>query len=86
MLTHQIKRINTAAMLVTNHMGQLFPVLQRSDLDSKTYDKKYYFDKVLAGNFGQAKKKRCPMLWRWCNQKVTPAMEILEIRGWAEFA
>jgi hypothetical protein len=40
MLTNQIKRINTAAMLVTNHMGQLFPVLQMSDLDSKTFDKK----------------------------------------------
>jgi hypothetical protein len=57
MLTHQIKRINTAAMLVANHMGQQFPVLQRTDLDSKTYDKKYYFDKVLAGNFYSAKKK-----------------------------
>jgi len=27
LLTHQVKRINTSAMMVTNHAGQLFPAL-----------------------------------------------------------
>lgn len=39
MLTHQVKRINTAAMMVANHPGQMFPTLKHNK-------EKVLFDKV----------------------------------------
>lgn len=65
MLVHQIKRINTACMSVINHPGQQIPTL--TDIDSKeAYDKKYYFDKVLADVpcSGDGAIRKLPMRWR----------------------
>ena len=46
MLVHQIKRINTAGMLVINHEGQSIPTINDQQ-SAEEYDKKVYFDKVL---------------------------------------
>jgi 16S rRNA C967 or C1407 C5-methylase (RsmB/RsmF family) len=69
MLTHQVKRINTSAMLVTNHPGQLFPSLTRDDLPSDCKDKKFYFDKVLvdAPCSGDGAIRKLPIRWKIWN-------------------
>lgn len=67
MLTHQIKRINTACMAVINHEGQFIPTL--SDVAAtEAYDKKYYFDKVLVDVpcSGDGAIRKIPQRWkRW---------------------
>lgn len=67
MLTHQLKRINTSAMLIANHPGQFFPHITRTDTTEDTYDKKYYFDKVLADVpcSGDGAIRKLPNRWKW---------------------
>lgn len=65
MLAHQIKRINTACMAIINHAGQQIPSLIDAD-SQELYDKKFYFDKVLADVpcTGDGAIRKLPMRWR----------------------
>jgi len=79
MLTHQVKRINTAAMLVCNHAGQFFPMLQKTE-KTEDYDKKFYFDKVLVDVpcSGDGAIRKLPNRWKWW--KSTDGMVLHELQ------
>lgn len=75
MLTHQVKRLNTSCMLIANHIGQFYPTLYRNDCDAKVYDKKFYYDKVLADVpcSGDGAIRKLPLRWKiWkCNDGLS---------------
>lgn len=76
LLTHQVKRINTSAMMVTNHAGQLFPSLvsysQREDKPEYLKKEKVFFDKVLVDVpcSGDGAIRKLPQKWKkWSNHE-----------------
>jgi len=81
MLTHQLKRINTAAMLVANHPGQFYPDLTRNDLPESTFDKKFYFDGVLVDVpcSGDGAIRKLPNRWKWWKSQDGHALHELQV-------
>ena len=89
LLTHQCKRSNSPALVVTNHQAQLFPMLY----DSK--GNKLRFDRILADVpcSGDGTLRKSPDLWRKWNASsgvdlhtlqleiATHALRLLEVGG-----
>ncbi|CEF97450.1 RNA (C5-cytosine) methyltransferase [Ostreococcus tauri] len=89
LLTHQCKRSNSPALIVTNHQAQLFPILH----DAK--GKKLRFDRILADVpcSGDGTLRKSPDLWRKWNASsgvdlhtlqleiATHALRLLDVGG-----
>ena len=89
LLTHQCKRSNSPALVVTNHQAQLFPILH----DAK--GKKIRFDRILADVpcSGDGTLRKSPDLWKKWNASsgvdlhtlqleiATHALRLLEVGG-----
>ena len=63
MLVHQCRRINSPHLIVTTHMGQVFPTIRHSNVG-----KKGYFDRVLcdAPCSGDGTLRKSPNIWsKW---------------------
>jgi len=50
-MTHQVKRLNTAGMVIVSHDGQSFPTLY----DDK--EERILFDNILDGRFGHLENR-----------------------------
>lgn len=64
LLTHQVKRMCSPALIVTHHEGQCFPLLP--DLDPKSSETDYHFDRILCDVpcSGDGTLRKQPDIWR----------------------
>eukprot|EP01017_Pseudomicrothorax_dubius_P011791 TRINITY_DN1449_c0_g1_i4.p1 TRINITY_DN1449_c0_g1~~TRINITY_DN1449_c0_g1_i4.p1 ORF type:complete len:449 (-),score=120.71 TRINITY_DN1449_c0_g1_i4:1370-2716(-) len=72
MLTHQVQRMNSSAMVIVNHAAQFFPALYLNTVEEAKalgkYDSRFYFDKILADVpcSGDGAIRKLPQVWqRW---------------------
>ena len=66
LLTHQTKRSNSPALIVTNHQAQKFPLLHPPRGDDATSSEPYRFDRILADVpcSGDGTLRKSPDLWK----------------------
>ena len=77
MMVHQLKRLNTAGMVVICHDAQLFPTLYQSDL----INDKLLFDKILADVpcSSDAVMRKLPLKWKKWSTKEGYSLHKLQI-------
>ena len=78
MMVHQLKRLNTAGMVVVCHEAQLFPALYNSeDLNDK-----FLFDKILADVpcSSDAVMRKLPMKWKKWSTKESFSLHKLQLQ------
>lgn len=80
MLTHQINRVNFHGMIVINHPAQFVPHLQNPNA-TNMYDKKLYFDKILADVpcSGDGAIRKIPLQWANWNTYIGQGLHVLQL-------
>ena len=78
MMVHQLKRLNTAGMVVICHDAQLFPTLYQSD----AFNDKLLFDKILADVpcSSDAVMRKLPLKWKKWSTKEGYSLHKLQIQ------
>ena len=78
MMVHQLKRLNTAGMVVICHDAQLFPTIYQSD----SYKDKLFFDKILADVpcSSDAVMRKLPLKWKKWSTKEGFSLHKLQIQ------
>ena len=78
MMVHQLKRLNTAGMVVVCHDAQLFPSLYNSE----ELNDKFLFDKILADVpcSSDAVMRKLPMKWKKWNTKEGFSLHKLQLQ------
>ena len=78
MMVHQLKRLNTAGMVVVCHDGQLFPSLYNTD----DLNDKFLFDKILADVpcSSDAVMRKLPMKWKQWGTKEGFSLHKLQLQ------
>ena len=85
LLTHQVKRINTSNMMVTNHAGQLFPALYnytpKEDNPEHQTKTRVYFDKVQVDVpcSGDGAIRKLPQKWKKWDTHAGMSLHNLQI-------
>ena len=77
MMVHQLKRLNTAGMVVICHDAQLFPTIYQSN----AYNDRLLFDKILADVpcSSDAVMRKLPMKWKKWSTKESYSLHKLQI-------
>ena len=78
MMVHQLKRLNTAGMVVVCHDAQLFPTLFNSD----DLNNKFLFDKILADVpcSSDSVMRKLPMKWKKWSTKEGFSLHKLQLQ------
>ena len=78
MMVHQLKRLNTAGMVVICHDAQLFPTIYNSN----SYNDKLLFDKILADVpcSSDAVMRKLPLKWKKWSTKEGYSLHKLQIQ------
>ena len=78
MMVHQLKRLNTAGMVVVCHDAQLFPTLYNSE----DINDKLFFDKILADVpcSSDAVMRKLPMKWKKWSTKESFSLHKLQLQ------
>ena len=78
MMVHQLKRLNTAGMVVVCHDAQLFPTLYNDN----ELNNKFFFDKILADVpcSSDAVMRKLPMKWKKWNTKESFSLHKLQLQ------
>lgn len=81
MLIHQVKRLSTAGMMVTNHQAQYFPGLIEEKIEGKE-PKKFFFDKILADVpcTGDGAIRKIPGKWQKWTVKDGTSLHALQLQ------
>ena len=79
LLTHQMNRLNTANIVITNHNAQQFPDLF---LQKNLPDRRFLFDRVMCDVpcSSDAAIRKLPQKWKVWNPKDSHALHNLQFR------
>lgn len=80
MLTHQLKRLNTPCVIVTNHDASIYPKLHTTDAEGNR--QQLEFDRVLCDVpcSGDGTIRKNPLLWHKWNPHLGNALHRLQMR------
>ena len=80
MLTHQLKRLNTPCVIVTNHDASIYPKLH--NIDAEGNRQQLEFDRVLCDVpcSGDGTIRKNPLLWHKWNPNLGNALHRLQMR------
>ena len=81
MLTHQMNRLNTANIVITNHMAQFFPELRYQDY-KKGEDMRVRYDRVICDVpcSSDAAIRKIPQKWANWNTKDGQSLHALQFQ------